>query len=650
MEKEPDSAGLSVSIEERLGSFLDSLRNMALRILGSGRLRVIREKRTAIGIAWKLAIMIGGLVILFLSSLSTIIMASQYGFGFFSQAGNALLAISSASLVLTAFIVVSSLPDSLRIRFFRARVRGKENPTYGFITMLAVGVGSTLGSPLFVLIPENVKQYAMASIISLILATVLSIGLALVFSEEYRFSITNKLDIVGGSNFVRHSAGTMSVRYFITRFSGWVANTALAAYSAILFALFDFDMLPGVLSEYGLGSPIITGIQYLILAMLVIWFIVNAFPHGGLLKIIGRAQVVMVVVMYLALIAGTFTLGLSASPSNIPSHYGGYGFLPAVIINTGYLYIIFFGFQEILTLNREARKSSTIPFSRFIGIKGEVPREKFIPISILLTVLLSAAVNIAFALVVLMLPVTSAQVDSAVIPALYLMHRFAGHSWEVVISIVFLIASVTTFVPAFLSASRHLGSMAEDGFFPKIFSSLSWLFTLLFLFILIIVRRSLLISITDFMILISLALISFSSIWMHRKKVSEYGRYQFLAIIVGFACLVSSAAIFFIEPTVVLFGVIAILATYLIYDIFELGNLGSKIFLAFFMLMEAAFIPLFTYGSYYAGNSWYGALAVAIFSNGFWLEIMLFISSMILVGDVLFEILYAGTTDLRVKI
>ena len=66
--------------------------------------------------------------------------------------------------------------------------------------------------------------------------------------------------------------------------------------------------------------------------------------------------------------------------------------------------------------------------------------------------------------------------------------------------------------------------------------------------------------------------------------------------------------------------------------------------------MEAAFIPLFTYGSYYAGNSWYGSLAVAIFSNGFWLEIMLFILSMILVGDVLFEILYAGTTDLKVRI
>ncbi len=650
MDIEPDSTGRSVPIDDRLRNIGDSIRNWILRILDSDRLRVIKERRTAIGITWKLAIMIGGMIMLFLSLLSSAVMASRYGFWFFAHAGNALLAISTATLILTGLITVSSLPDSLRVRFFRVRVRGKDNPTYGFVTMLAVGVGSTLGSPLFVLIPENVKQYAMVSIISLVLATFLSLGLAVVFSEEYRFSAKNNLDIVGGSNFVRHSTGTRSVRYFITRFSGWVANTALAAYSAILFGLFDFEMLPGVLSVYGLGSQVITGVQYLILAMLVAWFIVNAFPRGGFLRMIGRVQVVMVVVMYLSLIAGTFTLGFSASLSNIPAHNTGYGFLPAVIINTGYLYIIFFGFQEILTLNREAKKSSTIPFGRFLGMGGVVPRERFLPFSILLTVLLSSAVNIAFALVVLMLPVSSAQVDSAVIPALYLMQRFGGNSWELIISLVFLIASVTTFVPAFLSASRHLGSMAEDGFFPKIFSSLSWLFTLLFLFILIIVRKSLLISITDFMILISLSVISFSSIWIHRKKVSEYGRYQVLAIAVGIACMVSSAAIFFVEPTVVLFGVIALLATYLIYDIFELGNIGSRIFLAVFMLMEAALIPLFTYGDYHAGNSWYVVIAVAIFSNGFWIEVMLFISSLILIGDVLFEILYAGTTALRVKI
>ncbi len=96
--------------------------------------------------------------------------------------------------------------------------------------MLSVGIGATLGSPLFILIPENILQYEVVSVVSLILATVLSVAMAKVYSDMYRVSQDLGLEGVGGPSFTKVAVGTRSVRYFVSRMSMWVSNTGRAAY------------------------------------------------------------------------------------------------------------------------------------------------------------------------------------------------------------------------------------------------------------------------------------------------------------------------------------------------------------------------------------------------------------------------------------
>ena len=130
--------------------------------------------------------------------------------------------------------------------------------------MLAVGLGATLGSPLFILIPLNIIQYEFVSLGSLVLATILSILMAKVYADMYRESVTMGLEAVGGPSFTKAATGGNSVRYFISRLSMWVANTALAAYSKIVFVVFDFELMPGILKNFGVTGLTATLIVYLI--------------------------------------------------------------------------------------------------------------------------------------------------------------------------------------------------------------------------------------------------------------------------------------------------------------------------------------------------------------------------------------------------
>src|SRR5579872_6751434 len=56
------------------------------------------------------------------------------------------------AIILSSVALVASLPSSLRVRFPRIRKTTQAKPAYGFTSMLAVGLGATLGSPLFILI------------------------------------------------------------------------------------------------------------------------------------------------------------------------------------------------------------------------------------------------------------------------------------------------------------------------------------------------------------------------------------------------------------------------------------------------------------------------------------------------------------------
>jgi amino acid transporter len=500
---------------------------------------------------------------------------------------DAILILASIAAAVSGLALIATLPESLVVRLGRLPAVIRTKPVYGFGTMLSIGLGATLGSPLFVLIPQNIMQYELISLLSLVIATVLSVGMAKVYANMYVESKRLGLGGLGGPSFTKLACGTRSARYFISRLSMWVANTALAAYSKIIFIIFDFEVMPPVLSSLGVSSAESTIIVWGVALFFIGWTILNVIFEQKYLKLTGLLQIVLTLGMILLLLYHIEALG-SFGSWNIDGllHLNLQGdWAAALVINTGYLYLLFFGFQEIQSLEREALETSPIPIVSWIKRGYRVSKTSYLGMAMVGSVVIAAAINIFYALAVYSVHPSLASVDSAQIPALYLATHYLGSFQGLIVSVAFLIATATTFVPAFLAASRHLAALGEDGYMPRSLAKLSWLFTLASIFLLAVSNQNFLINVTDFMVLVSLGLISLSEIWMRRKTNEGWGRKDVLPFLVGASCFVAGGAIYFLGATVIVFGSATVVFAYLIFDMLELGVLGTELFLSIFNIV-----------------------------------------------------------------
>ncbi|MHB1440588.1 MAG: amino acid permease [Cuniculiplasma sp.] len=486
-----------------------------------------------------------------------------------------LFLVSVMAMTFFSLYLTVSFPKSLRIKFSRPRIRGKPNPVYGFFVILSIGVGSTLGSPLFILIPENALQYGIISTVSLIVASFTSLLMAKVYFDVYEHHKSNGRDIVGGPAFVREAYGVSSVRYFISRISMWVANSALSAYCVIIF----FDLLLIIIPDSAIGKSTISSmIVYIILAMFVVWFIVNAFFEERYERLIGRVQLVMIVIMAVVLIAEEGSIFHSSPHLSTHLFFSFSGnWLQDILIDTGYLFILFFGFQEIMAFQRNVKEQSVI---KIRGIKKTltIGKDQTIKWTMIFTVIISSSINIIYSVVVLLTQSRGTGIDSSSIPAFLIAQRTGGTIWLFLMIIAFIIATLTTFVPAFLAASRHLRSLGEDRIFPYSLTKYSWLFTLFFIIILAASGENFLLSITDFMVLISLGIISISGT-RYRKELGKKNGI-FFPVLVGFLTFTFGAFNYFVEPEVVLFSVLIISVAYLIHNLINMESAALKLFMS----------------------------------------------------------------------
>ena len=508
--------------------------------------------------------------------------------------------------VISGIALISILPESLIVRFRRPSSHGLPNPTYGFYILLAIGVGSTIGSPLFIILPVNVDQYAIVSIISLLLATTLSFLMARIYNIMYRQIRLNKMHAVGGPSFVKMAIGPGSVRYFISRFSMWIANTALAAFSAIFFVEFNFQVIPGILTDLGYKGLLNSIIVYSITGIFIFWFILNSFFERRFIKNIGFIQVALVIILVAVIVYQAVSLGFIGSWNLSGIFTLPHGNIAQEILeNTGYLFILFFGFQEIQAMERETLESGKIPILSRIHKGKMYSKETQIFASMFTTVLIASSVMILLAFAIFSLHANSAAVSSSNIPMIYIAGQYLGILGEALTAVIFLIATITTFVPAFLAASRHLRTLGEDGFFPKSVSSVSWIFTLVLIVVLSLSNGSFLVNITDFMVLSSLAMISLSLLWNRKRIAKKNITGSLISLIVGAGCLIAAVSVYFIDPSVVLLGVVAIVLSYMIYDAFMLGSVGLQIFIAlldiilFFSISVLPFYSVPTYFPYF---------------------------------------------------
>lgn len=519
-------------------------------------------------------------LLVFLYTLSFTIAYRSEIFNFnFVDISQVLLPLTVLILLFSSLYIFLSLPSSLKIRFKRPKIVGKPNPVYGFFIMLAIGVGSTLGSPLFILIPENAVQFGIISTVSLIVATITSILMSRVYFHMYEFHRSNNRDIVGGPAFVREAHGTSSLRYFISRISMWVANSALSAYCVIIF----FDLLFTVIPSLEGASIVSKVIEYAMLSLFIVWFVINAFFESRYLKLIGRIQLIMLVIMAGILIAEEVVIFHAGSAHILHPLYSFTGnWFMDILIDSGYLFILFFGFQEIMAFQRNVSDKTIIKNPIKIPDRNiELNKDKIIEWSMIFTVIISASINIAYSLSVLYLHPSSISINSSSIPAFYIADLTGGTIWALLMIIAFIIATLTTFVPAFLAASRHLKSLGEDRIFPFSITRFSWVFTLIFIVLLSAAGEELLLSITDFMVLMSLGLIMLSV--THYSK--ELGRFKgkILPITVATLTFLFGFFNYFITPEVILFAVLIMAGTYFIHNLIDIDPSALKLFIASLM-------------------------------------------------------------------
>jgi hypothetical protein len=490
---------------------------------------------------------------------------------------------SGIVLISSGALLTLSIPSSLRVRFKRARLKEKTNYVYGFGSTLAIGIGATLGSPLFVLIPENIVQYEFVSLGALVLATALSVFMAKVYSDMYITSKQENLGALGGPSFTKVACGTRSMRYFVSRVSMWIANTALAAYSKLVLIIFEVEFFPPILRYYGVNGILEQSVVYGLAILLIAWAVVSALYEKRLLKAIGRLQIVSTAALILILVYESVLLGDKGdwNLSGLFNIHLQTNWISSLVIDTGYLYILFFGFQEIQALERDTFENSSIPLISWMKKGYKMEKTKYLGVSMIASVVIAAIINILYALAVYSVHPTLNALEEAQIPALYLAKTLLGVNHELLMAIAFLLATFTTFVPSYLAASRHLAALGEDGFLPQTIGSYSWLFTLIWIILLAFGPQDFLVNITDIMVLISLGFITLSGIWLRKHGFFMLDRRDLLPLFVGLSCFVAGGSVFFIDPKVTVFGALTIILMYFVYDAFELGTFGVSLFLAF---------------------------------------------------------------------
>jgi len=503
--------------------------------------------------------------------------------------------VLSLSILAGGATLVHNVARNIRLRvpagrFLKLpRVSRDSGYRYGFSAAVAIGLGATLGSPLFVLVPLNVLQSGIVSIVSILIAGSLSLVVAQLYGRMYKEWHAKGQDCTGGPSFTRNACGRVSLRYFIARFGMWIGNTALAAYSIIIFAGYSLTGFADTLQA--VGGPGIPGnlVSAILILLLVVWFIINAFFERTYAKKMAAMQIGLTMILSGILLFESGLLFLKPRASYVSlltvSSPDPLSLIFAIVSNTAFLFLLFFGFQEIQALSSDFASKSSVPGLGFLSRFKDIERVRFAKYAMLGTVIIATLINGLFAVAVYLASPDPARLAASSVPAIYVAQSLLGPWSALLMGIGFIIASLTTLVPAFLASSRHLQALSSDGFFPRAVGKASWLFSLVFIVILSLFNADFLVRITDFGVLVSLAFISFAALWSKKNTLWPLKWADLSPMVAGVACFFVAGALYLVDPNVVLFGVILVMIGYLIFDVFELGSYGSQLFLAVLYLV-----------------------------------------------------------------
>ena len=295
----------------------------------------------------------------------------------------------------------------------------------GFWETLSIGVGSTIGGSIFVILGDAVGMAGPAVVLAFGLGAAITLLIALNYSE-----LATSLPISGGGYvFTREAVGGLTA--FVTGWFLWLGNVLYAALNAVGFAL--------ILARYLAVEPVLVAE-----AVLAVFCLLNI--KG--VREVGRAQLLLTVL----LISGLMGLSLAAIPffslSNM-SPLAPRG-LEGVLSATGFTFVAYWGFENIATVGGEVREP-----------------EKNIPRACILSVLASGAIYMFVSLTAVgaLGWRTLAEAD---VSLLSVGRAVLGPVGEAMVLGLGAVAMLTSLNTALLSAARIAHALAKDGLFPEV--------------------------------------------------------------------------------------------------------------------------------------------------------------------------------------
>jgi len=495
-----------------------------------------------------------------LAALASLVLLAAFGVVSFEKSPGIMTLLMSFPLLVDIFILSPGIPRLFLILTivplllmvvlaFRILVevgRGgqvskrHEVGKYSLNQLILFGIGATVGPSAFVVLPEAVSRYGLSTIIGMILASVSALLLAILYARMDSLTYSMGSPSVGGPAFVRKAYGSRHPAYMASRFSMWVANTALAAFNMlVLMDVVTLYVLPDILTL--LGASRLADTLNLPMRVLIFLLALLALKYSRREASLVRIQSILGP-MFVALFAAHI-LALAALAWNAPlppKSFSAISLPINAVTAMAFVYMVVFGFQEIQSL------AEGIP-------GGPEEREKMLRKALVISVVIPALLFTVYTAALSFL----GELPHTPIPAVDITSGWLRLLTEGAL----LLGIATTFIPALVTASNHLRELLIDIFEVRreiAESPIGKYLVAFFVLVLLASDATYLVELTDFGVLVAMGIIAASVIRLSKLAGQEY---KLVTPLVSSGLTALAAIVLaFASPDVAFGGVMFILA------------------------------------------------------------------------------------------
>ena len=360
----------------------------------------------------------------------------------------------------------------------------------GLLDALAIGIGATFGPGIFVLFGVAVRYAGPSVIISFIFTTVATALCALCHAE-----LASMLPKSGGP-YVFLKEGFGNLVGFVVGWNSIVALLAWGGVTALGFAEYLSFFIP---------------VPKLLTAVLLI-LVFTALNYTGV-KLASRTQIVLTSIGTLAmlLLIGAGVTHVNSALYSPMFPYGVIGMLQASLI----VFLAFLGFEAITGVGEEIKNP-----------------HRNLPLSILLTLVIIAAIYISLAVVAVGTTPWEA-IASSEAPLAYVANSFIPGLGAAFIAASGVLMCLAIMNVVILLCSRIAFAMARDGLFPKQLvrthpkfgtpCNAVLIFGIVLITVLLLTDLNILASVTGVICVVMYALINLAVIPLRRRETSNHG-------------------------------------------------------------------------------------------------------------------------------